>query len=142
MPKDFVKYIEESFDHLFDDVEKFKKMLIGFHKAFNSNKSTNKTEFPAINSNTFFLSPNKDSNTQGYNGSVHNNLKSNFYNEDLFFSSIFGILLGDDYESLTKNFDKEIFRNINRKDDEIIKKIIEYNVSAINSILSNVENWR
>lgn len=143
IPKDLTKYTEESLDHILSDLNLLKKNINGFHKAFNSNKSTinnNKNEFPMINVNQFLNinSPNKSLSMSATLPNFHKNHKT--LNDDLFFLNIYQILLGEQFESLIKNYDQNVFKNLDNINDDILKKIKENNSMIIYSIFKNVEN--
>ena len=69
-----------------------------------------------------------------------NKFPKSLQNEELFFLTIFQILLGEHFESLIKRYDQNIFKSINDVNDEIVKKIKEHNTMIIYSIFKNVEN--
>lgn len=143
IPKDLTKYTEEAFDHILSDLEAFKRTLFGLHKAFNSNKSSNsynKNEFPMINVNQFLNihSPNKSFSMSATSPNFQRHSK--LPNEELFFFSIFQILLGEHFETLTKNNDQNYFTSLNNLNGEIMKKIKENNSGLIFSIFKNINN--
>lgn len=143
IPKDLTKYTEEAFDHILSDLEVFKKTLFGFHKAFNSNKTSiniNKNEFPMINVNQFLNihSPNKSLSMSATSPNFHRNSKP--HNEELFFFTVFQILLGQQFDSLIQNYDPNNFKNLNDLNDDVVKRIKENNSMIIYSIFKNVEN--
>jgi len=145
IPKDLKKFTEESFDHIISDIETFKKTLIGFNRAFNSNKNlivTNKTEFPMLNVNQF-LHMNSPNHNKSFSMNATNpnfNKNSKLNNEDLFFFTVFQILLGEQFETLIKTYDHNIFKNLNEMNDEIVTKMKEHNTMTVHALFRNIES--
>jgi len=150
MPKDLTKYTEEAFDHILSDLEVFKKTLIGFHKSFNSNRSlmnTNKHEFPMIHVNQFLninMQPNNTLSMSATSPNYNNKNSKPQHKEELFFSTVFQILLGEQFETLLKSNDGQIcFKSLDNKhnfNEDVVKRIKENNSMIIYSIFKNIEN--
>jgi len=144
IPKELTIFIDETFDHILSDIDVFEKTINGFHKAFNSTKNfnlnANKNEYQVFNIYQYLNinSPNKSLSMNATYPNFQKNLKIN--NEELFYITVFRILLGEKFESLVKINEQRTFKNWKNLDSEILEKIKKHNSMILQIMFKNFQN--